>query len=324
MPRKQNAVAKQQTKSAFVMALDPKLTPKQVVAKGKASGTSLSEQHVRDIRWEAKHASTSSRGRAAAKAKRPAATGKAKRATGQTKAAFVLAQDPRLPASRIVALGKARGIALSAHRVHNIRWAAKRKPGASKHTATPVSPKPASGWRGAGRAARGQVRAKASLAARRGGRDIAGLRPLDLAYAVGRLVAAGRTTAAEIQQLAAERTARIVSLESELAALKGGSLPASELGTRPDAAKPTKSVSRGAARRKPAKVTGVQGKVGTRRDGRKFTITPKVIAARKWQGQYMGHLRQFPEREKAALRAIAKTKGIPAAVAEMKKRLGKK
>jgi hypothetical protein len=324
MPRKQKPAARPQTKSAFVMALDPKLTPKQVVAKGKAAGTSLSEQHVRDIRWEAKRASPAAKRSAAPKAKRAAKTAAAKPATGQTKAEFVLAQDPRLPASRIVELAKARGISLSAHRVHNIRWAAKRRPSAKKRTSKPVTLAPAKARRGGRKAARRLVRATSSLAPRRGAGDIAGIRPLDLAYAVGRLMAAGRTTPAEIRQLAAERTARIMSLETELAALKGGGLPAGDVGRPSAAAKPRKTLVRRAARRKPAKAKSVKGTVGTRRDGRRFTTTAKVIAARKWQGQYMGHLRQFPEKEKAELRALAKAKGIPAAVGEMKKRLGKK
>jgi len=65
------------------------------------------------------------------------------------------------------------------------------------------------------------------------------------------------------------------------------------------------------------------GTVSTRSNGRTFTTTPKVLAARKWQGQYMGYLRQVPAKEKAKFKGIAKQKGVPAAVGELRKRLGK-
>ena len=45
---------------------------------------------------------------------------------------------------------------------------------------------------------------------------------VDLAYAVGRLVEAGKTTAAEVLQLAADRGQRIALLEAELKELRGG------------------------------------------------------------------------------------------------------
>jgi hypothetical protein len=157
---------------------------------------------------------------------------------------------------------------------------------------------------------------------------IAGIHALDLAYAVGRLVAVGTTTAAEVIQLAAERTARIGSLEAELAALKGGNVPAGDVTEAVKATKATKP--RKMATKPKAAVKAVaqakkttKGTVTTRVDGRTFTITAKVAAARKWQGQYMGHLRQIPEAEKAKFKAIAKEKGIPVAVAELKKALGK-
>ena len=65
------------------------------------------------------------------------------------------------------------------------------------------------------------------------------------------------------------------------------------------------------------------GAVSTRSNGRTFTTTAKVLAARKWQGQYMGYLRQVPDKEKAKFKGIAKEKGVPAAVGELKRRLGK-
>jgi len=52
-------------------------------------------------------------------------------------------------------------------------------------------------------------------------------------------------------------------------------------------------------------------------------VTPKVIEARRVQGQYLGYLRQVPADEKERFRKLAREKGVPAAVEELKKRLGK-
>ena len=164
---------------------------------------------------------------------------------------------------------------------------------------------------------------------------IAQINPLNLAYAVGRLIAAGKTTAAEVTRLAAERADRIKALELELAALKGGNVPAAELAKRAKATRPKKTPAKPAAhanplakkktKSKPVKnaAPAKPGTISTRSNGRTFTTTPKVIAARKWQGQYMGYLRQVPENEKERFRAIGREKGIPAAVAELMKRLGR-
>jgi hypothetical protein len=56
---------------------------------------------------------------------------------------------------------------------------------------------------------------------------------------------------------------------------------------------------------------------------RKATNTPALRAARKIQGQYIGHLRKFSPKEKLQIQALAKKKSVAAAVAEMKKRLGR-
>jgi hypothetical protein len=151
---------------------------------------------------------------------------------------------------------------------------------------------------------------------------ISGIQPVDLAYAVGRLIAVGKTTAAEVAALAAERTKRINALQAELAALKGGGLPTAA----PEAARPVAAKAKKAApkptpvKKRPAPEAP---KVITRKDGRKFTTTPKVVAARKVQGQYLGYLRQVPEKEKARFKALAHEKGVPAAVGALKLRLGR-
>jgi len=152
-----------------------------------------------------------------------------------------------------------------------------------------------------------------------GTRKLGEIEARDLSYAVGRLIAAGKTTAAEVVRLAAERGDRIKALEKELAALKDGAVPVA--GSATGARRPAKKAAKPkAAKKSPA---AKAGKVSTRSDGRKFTTTPKVVAARRAQGQYLGYLRQVPEKGKARIRAIVKEKGVPAAVVEMKKMLAK-
>lgn len=230
--------------------------------------------------------------------KKPTSKPKAPKAVSKTK--FILDQPAALPAAEVVAKGKAAGLSLTAKYVWRVRSAAKAKGGAK------LGAKKAA----VGRTAR-TVKVSGSLTTSAG---LAAVAPLDLAYAVGRLIADGRTTLSEMATLAAERKARIESLETELAALSAGTLPERGSVSPVRAAKPAKVVRKG-----PAK----PGTVLTRRDGRTFTRTAKVVEARRWQGQYLGYLRQVPEKDKARYKAMAREKGVPAAVAELKKRLGK-
>jgi len=224
-----------------------------------------------------------------------------------------------------VNLAKAAGFALTTHRVHNIRWAAKRKGKVKKSKLLPAAAKirPRKVRRVAPRAAARPAPWRTTPTPGVGGGPISAIDQRDLAYAVGRLVADGKTTALEIMRLAAERTARIMALETELASLKGGQVPA---GARPERLKATKSrkaARKPAARMKTIKAKATKGKVSTRSDGRRFTMTAKALAARKVQGQYLGHLRQVPADEKPRFKAIARDKGVAVAVSELKKRLGK-
>ena len=155
--------------------------------------------------------------------------------------------------------------------------------------------------------------------ARKGTRKLGDIAARDLSYAVSRLIAAGKTTVAEVARLAADRGDRIKALEKELAALKNGTVPAATAST--GARRPAKRAAKPNASKKASAAKA--GKVITRSDGRKFTTTAKVVAARKAQGQYLGYLRQMPEKEKARIKAIAKQKGVPAAVVAMKEMLGK-
>jgi len=56
---------------------------------------------------------------------------------------------------------------------------------------------------------------------------------------------------------------------------------------------------------------------------RRVANTPKMAAARKVQGQYMGLLRKFTGAKREQLKALAKKNNVAAAVAEMKKLLGR-
>jgi hypothetical protein len=52
-------------------------------------------------------------------------------------------------------------------------------------------------------------------------------------------------------------------------------------------------------------------------------MTPEAQKSRALQGQYIGFLRQIPEGDRRRFQDIAKNQGREAAVAALKKRLGK-
>ena len=56
---------------------------------------------------------------------------------------------------------------------------------------------------------------------------------------------------------------------------------------------------------------------------RRRAVSPEVAASQKLQGQYLGYMRQIPDRERKTFREMAQSKGRQAAVDAMKKRLGK-
>jgi hypothetical protein len=165
-----------------------------------------------------------------------------------------------------------------------------------------------------------------------------GVSQADLTYAVGQLVKLGRTTTEEILRLAGDRESRIRAVEAELAALRQGLLPAGDLGakkvvarakkgTKPAPkkpvakakAKPAPKTPKVASAKKPAapKAGARKVKVGEttiRKDGRTFTNTRKVVAARRLQGQYIGNLRKVAEKDRDRFRTMAKEQGVAAAV----------
>jgi hypothetical protein len=73
-----------------------------------------------------------------------------------------------------------------------------------------------------------------------------------------------------------------------------------------------------AAKAKPTKV-----KAPAKPKAKKAAMSPKQAAARKVQGQFLGLLRKFKGAERAQIKAVGKKNGVPAAVAEMKKKLGR-
>ncbi|MGD0836343.1 MAG: hypothetical protein ABSB49_06830 [Polyangia bacterium] len=72
------------------------------------------------------------------------------------------------------------------------------------------------------------------------------------------------------------------------------------------------SPKRGPGRRAKQAVAPVAGEQAAAKRVRR--VTPKVIRARKIQGQYLGALRALSAADKAKVQAVAKEKGVAAAV----------
>jgi hypothetical protein len=64
------------------------------------------------------------------------------------------------------------------------------------------------------------------------------------------------------------------------------------------------------------------GREGSTQRARKLTLSPARRAALKLQGQYMGHVRRLKPRQKARVKALRASKGVPAAI-RLAKRLAK-
>jgi len=73
--------------------------------------------------------------------------------------------------------------------------------------------------------------------------------------------------------------------------------------------------------KKPAAAAPARGTAGKETAAR--VESAKQRAARKVQGSYIGLLRKFSPKEKLVFKRIAKDKGVPEAVAAMKKKLGR-
>jgi len=127
--------------------------------------------------------------------------------------------------------------------------------------------------------------------------DLSGIPATDLLYAVSQLIAAGKTTAAEIQRLAQHRSARVAAIQDELKALRAGQAVG------------------GVPRRGPGRPGGQPGREkAPAKPKRKLTMTPKAKAARVLQGRYIGRLRKLKGADRAEVKAVAKEKGVAEAV----------
>lgn len=109
----------------------------------------------------------------------------------------------------------------------------------------------------------------------------------DLLLALQELVRKKRVSPLEIRSTA-ERARRIAALETELKKLRSGEA---------------------APARGPGRPVGSGSK-----PKRHITNSPALKAARIWQGKYLGRLRKLSAKDKARVKAVAKSEGVPAAV----------
>jgi hypothetical protein len=127
MPKKKSAAAaaKKVNKSAYVRSLPSGMAAKDIVAKAKSEGISLSISQVYTIRTNAKK-----------QGKAPGKGGRRGRAAGApragTKSAFVRGLPRSLSAKEVVEQAKARGMTLSVAQVYNIRSTASLKQKATR------------------------------------------------------------------------------------------------------------------------------------------------------------------------------------------------
>ncbi|MBU0608896.1 MAG: hypothetical protein KKI08_13500 [Armatimonadetes bacterium] len=219
---KKPAPKKLASKTELVLAQPTSMPTEQVVAKAKEAGITITRQRVAAIRWAARQNAKKTKKEPTAKATlmpKPAAAAKMKHGKPATKSEYVLGFPLGTSAADIVAAGEAAKIKLSVAHVYAIRTAARAKAKQGKAASTGAKAVRTKAKKAPGVVGRiSPDRGAASTA-------IARIDPLDLAYAIGRLIEAAKTTTAEVVKLAAEREARISSLETELAALKAGNLP---------------------------------------------------------------------------------------------------
>lgn len=158
---------------------------------------------------------------------------------------------------------------------------------------------------------------------------------IDLAYAMQRLVGLGATTSAQVSTLATERQTEIELLEAKVAALKAAVDLVSPAPTkRPYVRRAVKAapvVKRGPGRPRGSKnkrprvkvakvakvakaVKAVKARKVAKPAKRTVTVSPKVLAARKVQGRYMGLRRQLTPQLQTQATKIAQADGVVAAL----------
>jgi hypothetical protein len=129
------------------------------------------------------------------------------------------------------------------------------------------------------------------------------LTPHQAKYVLHRLLQDGRINGSDVRKAVDGMQREITELEQKLADLRTSSGGGGE-----------RTASRGrqsASRTRPAARP------------RRTNMSPQVIASRKVQGQYIGYMRQLPEKDRGKYAEMAKSKGREAAITAMKKALGK-
>ena len=124
------------------------------------------------------------------------------------------------------------------------------------------------------------------------------LDPRQSHYVLQTLLARRKVVARHVKEILRDWKKEIAALRDRLATLE-------ELGGR-GAAK---------ARRKAARKTAAKaGRKATAKVRAKRRLSPRVLALRRKQGQYMGLVRRLTEAEKARVRAVRVKNGLPAAI----------
>ena len=116
-------------------------------------------------------------------------------------------------------------------------------------------------------------------------------------YILEKLIDEGQVSAADVRRHLAGMWQEMTFIEKRLSELQGAAQPV----------------------RHP--VRAVRSAVKQRR--RRRNASPEVAASQRLQGQYLGLIRQVPEGDRKRFQDIAKEKGREAAVAALRKRLGK-
>ena len=116
-------------------------------------------------------------------------------------------------------------------------------------------------------------------------------------FILEKLIDEGKVTAADVRRLLAGMWDEMNALERRISELRG-------------IASATQTVRR-------------LKRVVKRATAKTRTLSAKTRASYRLQGQFLGYLRQIPERDRAKYKRLAKTEGREKAVAAMKSALGK-
>lgn len=184
------SASKLPSKSAFVRGLPASMPAKEVVAKAKAAGLTLSDRYVHVIRSIAKRAARNGQGGA-----------KAPRRGGRpisSKRTFVLSLPASLPAADVIKRAKAEGMKLTTNYVYKIR---SRGAAADGGNGAVLDGRSARG-RGASKLARGRAAAAIARSTNGGGHHDEHFVSLVLDVGLARAAALLEKVRARVQDLA--------------------------------------------------------------------------------------------------------------------------